>query len=143
MYILANISWRAAWATSCILFPMPICQTRHYGIALLICAGALVPQAEAQNWTWRATALLKQARSGSCAVRMADERVLVTGGTADEALGSVEIYQFAPEEKFMDAAPMNAARSGHGCAVLKDGRVLIAGGGAAKVELYEPSIDTW
>src|SRR5215471_1567016 len=100
---------------------MSSCQTRHYGIALLICAGALIPQAEAQNWTWRATALLKQARSGACAVRMADERVLVTGGTADEALASTEIYQFVPEENFNDAASMNLARSGHGCAVLKDG----------------------
>ncbi len=74
---------------------------------------------------------------------MADERVLVTGGTADGALTSAEIYQFAPEEKFADAAPMIAARSGHGCAVLKDGRVLVAGGGAPNIELYEPSIDTW
>jgi hypothetical protein len=74
---------------------------------------------------------------------MADDRVLVTGGTADEALASAEIYQYVPEEKFVDAAPMNAARTGHGCAVLKDGRVLVAGGGAAGIELYEPSTDTW
>jgi len=74
---------------------------------------------------------------------MADERVLITGGSADAALASAEIYQFVPEEKFVDAAPMNGARSGHGCAVLKDGRVLAAGGGAANIELYEPSVDTW
>jgi hypothetical protein len=86
---------------------------------------------------------MNQARSGACAVRMADERVLITGGAAGAALASAEVYQFAPEEKFIDAAPMNAARSGHGCAVLKDGRVLVAGGGAAKIELYEPSIDSW
>ncbi len=122
---------------------MPICQSLNRGVALFICAGALVPQAEAQNWTWRATALLKQARSGACAVRMADDRVLITGGTADAPLASAEIYQFVPEEMFVDAAPMNAARSGHGCAVLKDGRVLAAGGGAANIELYEPSTDAW
>ena len=74
---------------------------------------------------------------------MADDRVLVTGGTADAALASAEIYQVTPEEQFVDAAAMNAARSGHGCAVLKDGRVLVAGGGAAGIELYEPSIDAW
>src|SRR4051812_16524410 len=76
-------------------------------------------------------------------VRLADERVVVSGGTADVALASAEIYQFGPEELFTDTASMNAARSGHGCAVLKDGRVLVAGGGAANLELYEPSIDTW
>jgi hypothetical protein len=122
---------------------MPICQSRQRVIVLCMLAGALIPGAEAQNWTWRATALLKEARSGACAVRMADGRVLVSGGSAEAALGSAEIYQFTPEEKFTDAAPMNAARSGHGCAVLKDGRVLVAGGGAANIELYEPSIDTW
>jgi hypothetical protein len=120
---------------------MPI--SRQRGIALFICAGALIPQVRADNWTWRGTALLKQARSGACAVRLADERVLVTGGTADAALASAEIYQLTPEEQFVDAAAMNAARSGHGCAVLKDGRVLVAGGGGANIELYEPSIDTW
>jgi hypothetical protein len=122
---------------------MPIWRSLNRAIAFFICAGALVAQTEAQNWTWRATALLKQARSGACAVRMADERVLVTGGTAGAPLASAEIYQFVPEEKFVDAAPMNAARSGHGCAVLEDGRVLVAGGAAANIELYEPSIDTW
>jgi hypothetical protein len=74
---------------------------------------------------------------------MADDRVLVTGGTADAPLASAEIYQFTPEEKFLDAAPLNAARSAHGCAVLKDGRVLVAGGGAPNIEVYEPSLDTW
>jgi hypothetical protein len=76
-------------------------------------------------------------------VRMADERVLITGGSAEAPLASSEIFQSLPEEMFIDAAPMNNARSGHGCAVLKDGRVLAAGGGAANIELYEPSIDTW
>ena len=122
---------------------MPICRIQQRGIAVVVCTAASIAQAGAQNWTWRATALLKEGRSGACAVRMSDERVLVTGGTADALLGSAEIYQYTPEEKFMDAAPMNAARSGHGCAVLKDGRVLVAGGGVANIELYEPSIDTW
>lgn len=76
-------------------------------------------------------------------MRMADERVLITGGSAEAPLASSEIFQSLPEEMFIDAAPMNNARSGHGCAVLKDGRVLAAGGGAANIELYEPSIDTW
>jgi len=122
---------------------MPIWEISRHHIALLFCAAALVPRAEAQNWSWRATALLKQPRSAACVVRMADDRVLVTGGTADAPLASAEIYQFTPEEKFLDAAPMNAARSAHGCAVLKDGRVLVAGGGAPNIELYEPSIDAW
>jgi hypothetical protein len=118
------------------------CRTGRRGVALLICAGALIHQARAQNWTWRGTALLKQARSGACAVRLADERVLISGGSAGAPLASAEIYQLLPEEKFVDAAPMNTARSGHGCAVLKDGRVLVAGG-AQHMEFYEPSIDAW
>jgi hypothetical protein len=122
---------------------MPKCRNRLLGIALFLGVGALLPQAQAQNWIWRATAPLKQARSGACAVRLADERVLVTGGTSDAALASVEIYQFVPEENFTDAAPMAAARSGHGCAVLKDGRVVVAGGGGANLEVYEPSTDSW
>ena len=120
-------------------------------IALLICASVLFPHAEAQNvppaegqnWTWRATALLKQARSRACVVRMADERVLVTGGAAEAPLRSAEIYQFVPVEKYLDAASMSGARSGHGCALLKDGRVLVAGGGAPNIELYEPTTDSW
>src|SRR4051812_9748218 len=100
------------------------------GSLFALCACAFLPHAAAENWTWRSTALLKQARSGACAVRMADDRVLVSGGTADSPLASAEIYQFLPEEKFLDAASMNAARSGHGCAILEDGRVLVAGGGA-------------
>ncbi|MGC4049431.1 MAG: WD40 repeat domain-containing protein [Paludibaculum sp.] len=125
------------------LFPLLLSRIRRPSAVVLLCAGVLSPRALADNWTWRATALLKQARSGACAVRMADDRVLVSGGTADVPLASAEIYRFLPEETFADAAPMNAARSSHGCAVLKDGRVLVAGGGAANVELYEPSIDTW
>lgn len=113
----------------------------------LACAGVLLSLSlssiHAQNWTWRGTAPLSQARSGACAVRLSDDRILVSGGTADDPLASVEIYQSTPEEKFVDAGSMNAARSGHGCAVLKDGRVLVAGGGAANIEVYEPSLDSW
>lgn len=113
----------------------------------LACVGVLLSLSlssiHAQNWTWRGTAPLSQARSGACAVRLADDRVLVSGGTADDPLASVEIYQSTPEEKFVDAGSMNAARSGHGCAVLKDGRVLVAGGGAANLDVYEPSLDSW
>ena len=115
---------------------------------LCSCAGVLFlflsPRSiHAQNWTWRGTAPLRQARSGACVVRLADDRVMISGGTADDPLASVEVYQSTPEEKFVDAGSLNAARSGHGCAVLKDGRVLVAGGGAANIEVYEPSLDTW
>ncbi|MBS1830432.1 MAG: hypothetical protein JST93_34335, partial [Acidobacteria bacterium] len=113
------------------------------GAVLLLLTTFLLPQANAQNWTWRSTALLKQARSNACAVSMADGRVLITGGAADTALASAEIYQTTPEESFIDAAPMNAPRSGHACAILNDGRILVAGGGAPNIELYEPSLDTW
>lgn len=123
--------------------PKSLGRIRQRAILVLIFAGALIRPAAAENWNWRATALLKQARSGACAVRMADDRVLVTGGTAEAALASSEIYQLQPEERFADAAPMNAARSSHGCALLKDGRILVVGGGAAGIELYEPSLDTW
>ena len=122
---------------------MPIRMTVRIRTLLLLLASSFLSPAQAQNWTWRPTALLGQPRSGSCAVRMADDRVLISGGTAYDPLASVEIYQFLPEEKFAGAAPMNLARSGHGCAVLKDGRVLVAGGGAASLELYEPALDSW
>ncbi|MFN7937347.1 MAG: kelch repeat-containing protein [Bryobacteraceae bacterium] len=111
--------------------------------ALLLLTTLLLPQATAQNWTWRPTALLNQARSNACAVSLADGRVLISGGTAGEALSSTEIYQTTPEESFTGAAPMNSPRSGHGCALLNDGRVLVAGGGSLNLEFYEPSLDTW
>lgn len=112
-------------------------------LPLLLLTTLLLSNATAQNWTWRSTALLNQARSNACAVSMADGRVLITGGTAGTQLTSTEIYQTTPEEIFTDAAPMNSPRSGHACAVLNDGRVLVAGGGAPNLELYEPSLDTW
>src|SRR4051812_8603707 len=122
---------------------MRIRQSPSGPLAYLIFAAVLTSHAHAENWTWRSTALLKQPRSGACAVRLADDRVLITGGSAAAPLASAEIYQFLPSEIFTNAASMNAARSGHGCAVLKDGRVLVAGGGAPNIELYEPSVDTW
>lgn len=97
----------------------------------------------AQDWTWRGTFPLNEARSEACVQRLADGRVLVTGGQGQSPLASVEIFRTQPEEQFTAAASMQSARAGHGCTLLADGRVLAAGGGGNGIEIYEPSLDTW
>lgn len=99
--------------------------------------------AYAQDWTWRGTSPLNEARSEACIQRLTDGRVLVTGGQGQSPLASVEIFQTQPEEQFTAAGSMQSARAGHGCTLLSDGRVLVAGGGGSGIEIYEPSLDTW
>jgi hypothetical protein len=91
-------------------------------------------------------ASLNVARSFAHGVRLADGRVLVTGGQS--LLGGVfhyrddaEIYDPQQDSWTTVATPMSAARSGHFSALLPDGRVFVAGGssGVVPAELFDPS----
>ena len=99
--------------------------------------------AQAQDWTWRGTALLTQARSEACLQRLPDGRVLAIGGLGPDPLDSVELFSTQPTESFRAVAPLPAPRAGHGCTTLDDGRILVVGGGARGIALYEPSWDSW
>ena len=77
---------------------------------------------------------MNMARYQHAAVRLADGRVLVTGGlnrTASPMFGA-EIY--SPRSDSWTSAPsLIMARYGHTLSALEDGRVLVAGGDMAGV----------
>jgi DNA-binding CsgD family transcriptional regulator len=87
---------------------------------------------------------MAEGRSEQAVVRLADGRVLVSGGTslADgpdgpmEPLASAELYDPVTGQ-FEATGSMRVARRGHSLTLLEDGRVLASGGGP--LEVYEPS----
>ncbi|MEO0422568.1 MAG: kelch repeat-containing protein [Pseudomonadota bacterium] len=105
---------------------------------------------------WQSIQALGTPRFGHTATRLADGRVLVSGGyggvpdtLADtgSALASAEIFDPA-SETWSDAEPMTTARVNHTAVMLSSGRVLIVGGEAdgttlLSVEIYDPGTDTW
>src|SRR5262245_20832060 len=103
---------------------------------------------EGGSGSWAPSGAMAQARTGAAAVRLADGRVLMTGGTGvDGVLETVEM--FGPSGSFSRVASMAHGRSQHVAVALDDGRVLIAGGktqGDAVVnsaELYDTNSNTW
>jgi hypothetical protein len=88
---------------------------------------------------------MSEARSKSCAIRLADGRILIAGGSGiTGALASTEIYM--PDATFMPGPPMYSRRSGHTCTLLNDGRVLVAGGdtdATGSAEVFDPTNAAW
>ncbi|MBT5773383.1 MAG: hypothetical protein HOH95_03300, partial [Dehalococcoidia bacterium] len=92
------------------------------------------------------TGSLTHARQTHAATRLADGRVLITGGVAHGGaagtLSSAEIYDPATET-FEDAGDMTVPRLAHATTLLPDGRVLIIGGFGnpyiAESEIYDPA----
>lgn len=109
---------------------------------------------DATSRTWRKTGSMKFGRCTHRAARLADGRVIVTGGYKGnfEVASSVEIFDPATET-WTEAASMLQARDRHAMVVVPDGRVVVAGGtsdsvhgeaGAlASAELYDPETNTW
>ena len=100
---------------------------------------------------WRVTGALHAARRNHAAVRLADGRALVVGGTATAsygALASAEVYE--PETGlWTPVESMGEARNDPAAVLLPDGRVLVAGGfdvdlhPVRSAELYDPDTGHW
>lgn len=83
-------------------------------------------------------------RAGHVATRLADGRVLITGGwTGSGVTARTELFD--PQRGTWAAGPdMTTARASHGAVLLDDGRVLVAGGGTGALgdlvsaEFYDP-----
>jgi N-acetylneuraminic acid mutarotase len=100
---------------------------------------------------WSPTAALPMiVGTGAAAVRLANGRVLVSGGgtRCGEVFNTAAVFN--PSSNAWSAAmPMAAARHGHGAVLLTDGRVLVAGGtptletGSVSAELFDPATATW
>jgi hypothetical protein len=85
------------------------------------------------------------ARAYHTATRLADGRVLLTGGTTSTLITpSAEIYD-PSNGTFRSTGSLHTGRENHAAALLSDGRVLVAGGDAgmtdalASAELYDPA----
>lgn len=112
----------------------------------------LIALSWASSGAWFPTAPLNEPRSHfPTATRLADGRVLVTGGAggADSGvpLRSAEIYDPA-ENTWSLAAPMDSARHFHSATLLANGRVLVAGGNngiafLSSAAIYDPALNTW
>ena len=111
--------------------------------SFLLCSAAFCQETPPAGWV--ATAPLLEARHSSCAVRLTDGRILVTGGVGVSGdLASTEFY--LPEGSFVPGPPMNSLRSSHTCTLLNDGRVLVAGGdtdGTGSAEVFDPIAGAW
>lgn len=104
--------------------------------------------------TFTPTGSLREDRFGQCAVRLAEGRVLVAGGTHWFArhpgvpLASAEIYDPATGLFQRTHGPMLSARDRPTASLLPDGTVLVAGGQdggtePARAELFDPKTETF
>lgn len=107
-------------------------------ITLLATAEVFDPE----TLTFTPTGSMSVARNGHAAARLADGRVLITGG--DESLASsAEIYDPATG-RFSPTGPMTEYRINHEAVTLDDGRVLIVGSNnTLNVEVYDANSGTF
>ncbi|MEO7328194.1 MAG: DNRLRE domain-containing protein, partial [Minicystis sp.] len=96
--------------------------------------------------SWTPTGAMSVSRGHSAALRLANDKVLVTGGSS---LASSEIYDPVTND-WTPTGAMSQARMFHRLTLLPDGRVMVTGGipslgGAVKtsVELYDPGAGLW
>src|SRR5262245_41328019 len=119
---------------------------KHLVLVTLLIVGLVAEPAALASWT--ATGSLSVARTQHAAVRLADGRVLATGGiTATATTSTAEIFDSAAGT-WSPAASMVMPRSRHTATLLPDNRVLVTGGrlaGAslASAEIYDPAAGTW
>lgn len=104
---------------------------------------------------WSQVAPLAEPRCCGAMTRLADGRILLTGGRTDEYLGlpfdeapdptaSVAVVNFKSGNHYSKASSMHNPRLFHSATTLSDGRVLVVGGTPWKpAELYDPLADEW
>jgi hypothetical protein len=92
---------------------------------------------------------MSAARSSHTATKLADGRVLITGGfNATTTLQTAEVYQFG-SKTFTSTSDMVGSRQAHTATLLNDGRVLVAGGYGSyntflqSAETYDPVLNTF
>jgi WD40 repeat protein len=94
---------------------------------------------------WTTTGSLSIGRAYPIAVRLADGKVLVAGGS-DGSAESAELFDPTTGAWTVTGAMSRGRNQGFGI-LLSDGRVLAAGGGndggTATAELYDPASGTW
>jgi hypothetical protein len=119
--------------------------------AAILAATFLAPQVAgaAGSGSFSPTGSMTTGRFGDAAASLADGRVIVMGGTPNNAtdLKSAEIFNPATGT-FTATGDMNTAREFPAAAPLPDGRVLVAGGlssgsTTATVEIYNPATGTF
>jgi hypothetical protein len=105
----------------------------------VVCASAPAQDRHPLDHGFTTTGSMSTARAEHTATRLADGRVLVTGGTTDAAASTAEIYD--PQTGvFTPTGNMTGSRRMHTATLLPDGRVLIVGGcSSASAELYDPA----
>ncbi len=100
---------------------------------------------------WRATSSPNTPRYRHIAVRLANGKVLIAGGTSEtnSLLASTEIFD-PLTETWNSGGNLNVARDDPQAILLPDGRVLITGGGAITTtgladmaEVYDPEANAW
>ena len=101
--------------------------------------------------TWSAVGSLAEARAHHSATLLANGKVLVAGGSSNNAnlpINSAELFD--PATNIWSAAgSFLVERRDHETTLLPDGRVLMAGGGnnfagsLASADLYDPATNTW
>lgn len=80
--------------------------------------------------TWTATAApMAVRRVNHTTTALPEDRVLVVGGDALGAMGTVELFELA-KNRFMTFAPLASARADHATAQLSDQNILVTGGRA-------------
>ncbi|ATB51263.1 Kelch repeat-containing protein [Corallococcus macrosporus] len=106
---------------------------------------------EPQTGRWQETGAMRTRRRNHAAVRLADGRVLVTGGSNGVAMGALaeaEVYSPATGT-WTEVRPMAERRNDPAAVLLPDGRVLVAGGTDVdqrplrSAELFNPETETW
>ena len=120
--------------------------------ALFVVTFLAVPRASVAQDHWKQVGHMATPRIFATKTRLADGRVVITGGTENGTshFTSIDIYDPATGTTTA-GAPMTYGRYGHSAILLNDGRLLIVGGlgegstGAEvpQIELYNPATNSW
>ena len=131
------------------LTPRAIHAARFATLLSIVLFAGITPPASAQtSGTWTTTGSLNTPRQGHTATLLANNQVLVVGGTAAGGiLNSAELYN-PVTGRWTVTGNMATSRIDHSATLLPNGRVLVAGGENAagplnSAELYDSATGHW